>query len=87
MAALAVEPQATRWNTRALSSGYLAQVYGFTDTDGSNPPRGVPCRKSNGPVRRPSLVRTRARALRRYANVGSSRTPPERCRTADGPDR
>lgn len=26
-----------RWNGRALSSGQLAQVYGFTDVDGSRP--------------------------------------------------
>jgi hypothetical protein len=27
----------TRWNGTSLSSGQLAQVYGFTDLDGSQP--------------------------------------------------
>jgi len=26
-----------RWNSQALSTGQLARVYGFTDTDGSQP--------------------------------------------------
>lgn len=34
---LAADPNVTRWNTQSLSSGYLAQVYGFTDADGSQP--------------------------------------------------
>ncbi|NKZ08770.1 SDR family oxidoreductase [Actinomadura latina] len=37
VAALAADPDRARWNGRALSSGGLAQVYGFTDTDGSSP--------------------------------------------------
>ncbi|NEA22681.1 SDR family oxidoreductase [Actinomadura bangladeshensis] len=37
VAALAADPDRARWNGRALSSGGLAQVYGFTDTDGSRP--------------------------------------------------
>ncbi|MGW1677835.1 SDR family oxidoreductase [Saccharopolyspora sp. NPDC002376] len=35
--ALASDPDVARWNTQSLSSGYLAKVYGFTDTDGSRP--------------------------------------------------
>ncbi|GAA4830014.1 SDR family oxidoreductase [Saccharopolyspora rosea] len=35
--ALATDPQVARWNTRSLSSGQLAGVYGFTDVDGSQP--------------------------------------------------
>jgi NAD(P)-dependent dehydrogenase (short-subunit alcohol dehydrogenase family) len=35
--ALATDPDVARWNGRSLSSGQLAQVYGFTDTDGSRP--------------------------------------------------
>ena len=35
--ALAVDPDAARWNGQSLSSGGLAQVYGFTDLDGSRP--------------------------------------------------
>jgi NAD(P)-dependent dehydrogenase (short-subunit alcohol dehydrogenase family) len=35
--ALAADPEAGRWNGRSLSSGQLAQVYGFTDVDGSRP--------------------------------------------------
>ncbi|WP_371778935.1 SDR family oxidoreductase [Streptosporangium subroseum] len=35
--ALADDPEAGRWNGRSLSSGQLAQVYGFTDVDGSRP--------------------------------------------------
>jgi NAD(P)-dependent dehydrogenase (short-subunit alcohol dehydrogenase family) len=35
--ALAADPEAGRWNGRSLSSGQLAQIYGFTDVDGSRP--------------------------------------------------
>lgn len=35
--ALAADPDAARWNGQSLSSGQLAQVYGFTDLDGSRP--------------------------------------------------
>jgi NAD(P)-dependent dehydrogenase (short-subunit alcohol dehydrogenase family) len=37
VAALAVDPDRGRWNGRSVSSGELAQVYGFTDIDGSRP--------------------------------------------------
>jgi len=37
VAALAADPDVARWNGRSLSSGQLAQVYGFTDLDGSRP--------------------------------------------------
>ncbi|MFJ5840699.1 SDR family oxidoreductase [Streptomyces shenzhenensis] len=37
VAALAADPDAARWNGQSLSSGGLAQVYGFTDLDGSRP--------------------------------------------------
>jgi NAD(P)-dependent dehydrogenase (short-subunit alcohol dehydrogenase family) len=37
VAALAADPDVGRWNGRSLSSGQLAQVYGFTDLDGSRP--------------------------------------------------
>jgi len=37
VAALAADPDVARWNGRSLSSGQLAQVYGFTDRDGSRP--------------------------------------------------
>jgi NAD(P)-dependent dehydrogenase (short-subunit alcohol dehydrogenase family) len=37
VAALAADPDAMRWSGQALSSGQLARVYGFTDTDGSQP--------------------------------------------------
>jgi len=36
-AALAADPEVSRWSGRSLSSGQLARVYGFTDTDGSRP--------------------------------------------------
>lgn len=36
-AALAGDPEVARFNGQSLSSGYLARVYGFTDTDGSQP--------------------------------------------------
>ncbi|MFG2089011.1 SDR family oxidoreductase [Spirillospora sp. NPDC048824] len=36
-AALAADPDRARWNGASLSSGGLAQVYGFTDADGSRP--------------------------------------------------
>ncbi|MER6092309.1 SDR family oxidoreductase [Streptomyces bluensis] len=35
--ALAADPDVARWNGESLSSGGLAQVYGFTDLDGSRP--------------------------------------------------
>lgn len=37
VAALAGDPEAVRWNGQSLSSGELAQFYGFTDVDGSQP--------------------------------------------------
>jgi NAD(P)-dependent dehydrogenase (short-subunit alcohol dehydrogenase family) len=37
VAALAADPGRARWNGQSLSSGQLAQVYGFTDLDGSQP--------------------------------------------------
>ena len=37
VAALAADPDVARWNGMSLSSGGLAQVYGFTDLDGSQP--------------------------------------------------
>ncbi|WP_119299646.1 SDR family oxidoreductase [Dongia deserti] len=37
IAALAADPDRARWNGNSLSSGQLAQLYGFTDLDGSRP--------------------------------------------------
>jgi NAD(P)-dependent dehydrogenase (short-subunit alcohol dehydrogenase family) len=37
VAALAADPDVARWTGKALSSGQLAKVYGFTDLDGSQP--------------------------------------------------
>ena len=37
VAALALDPEVSRWNGKSLSSGQLAKVYGFTDLDGSQP--------------------------------------------------
>jgi NAD(P)-dependent dehydrogenase (short-subunit alcohol dehydrogenase family) len=37
VAALAADPDRSRWNGQSLSSGQLAKVYGFTDLDGSQP--------------------------------------------------
>ncbi len=37
VAALAQDPDVSRWNGRSLSSGQLARIYGFTDVDGSQP--------------------------------------------------
>ncbi|MBP1871981.1 NAD(P)-dependent dehydrogenase (short-subunit alcohol dehydrogenase family) [Ensifer adhaerens] len=37
IAAVAADPQKARWNGQSLSSGSLAQAYGFTDLDGSRP--------------------------------------------------
>lgn len=37
VAALAADPDVARWNGQSLSSAQLAQVYGFTDIDGSQP--------------------------------------------------
>jgi NAD(P)-dependent dehydrogenase (short-subunit alcohol dehydrogenase family) len=36
-AALAADGERARWNGQSLSSGQLAQAYGFTDTDGTRP--------------------------------------------------
>jgi NAD(P)-dependent dehydrogenase (short-subunit alcohol dehydrogenase family) len=37
VAALARDPEVSRWNGQSLSSGQLARIYGFTDLDGSQP--------------------------------------------------
>jgi NAD(P)-dependent dehydrogenase (short-subunit alcohol dehydrogenase family) len=37
VAALAADPDVARWSGQSLSSGALAQVYGFTDVDGTRP--------------------------------------------------
>jgi NAD(P)-dependent dehydrogenase (short-subunit alcohol dehydrogenase family) len=37
IAALAADPDRAHWNGQSLSSGQLAQIYGFTDLDGSRP--------------------------------------------------
>ena len=37
VAALAADPDVARWNGESLSSGQLAQLYNFTDLDGSQP--------------------------------------------------
>jgi NAD(P)-dependent dehydrogenase (short-subunit alcohol dehydrogenase family) len=37
VAALACDPDVSRWNGQSVSSGQLARVYGFTDLDGSQP--------------------------------------------------
>jgi NAD(P)-dependent dehydrogenase (short-subunit alcohol dehydrogenase family) len=37
VAALAADPDRARWNQQSLTSGALAQVYGFTGVDGSRP--------------------------------------------------
>jgi NAD(P)-dependent dehydrogenase (short-subunit alcohol dehydrogenase family) len=37
VAALAADTNLSRWNGKSVSSGDLAKVYGFTDTDGSRP--------------------------------------------------
>jgi len=37
VAALARDPNVSRWNGKSLSSGQLAKIYGFTDLDGSRP--------------------------------------------------
>lgn len=37
VAALAKDPEVSRWNGQSLSSGQLAKTYGFTDLDGSQP--------------------------------------------------
>jgi NAD(P)-dependent dehydrogenase (short-subunit alcohol dehydrogenase family) len=37
VAALAQDPNVSRWNGKSLSSGQLAKIYNFTDLDGSQP--------------------------------------------------
>lgn len=36
-AALAADPNVSRWSGQTLSSGHAAKVYGFADADGSRP--------------------------------------------------
>src|SRR5262245_43349031 len=36
-AALAMDPNVSRWTGQSLSSGHLAKIYNFTDADGSRP--------------------------------------------------
>ena len=54
VAALAADPDRARWNGQSLSSGGLAQVYGFTDLDGSRPDAGATSGKSRIPASRPT---------------------------------
>ena len=37
VAHLAADPNVSRWNGQSVSSGQLANIYGFTDVDGSQP--------------------------------------------------
>lgn len=37
IAAIAADPDRSRWNQRSVTSGQLADAYGFTDLDGSRP--------------------------------------------------
>jgi hypothetical protein len=37
VAALAADADRARWNQRSVTSGELADAYGFTDVDGSRP--------------------------------------------------
>jgi NAD(P)-dependent dehydrogenase (short-subunit alcohol dehydrogenase family) len=37
VAALALDPDRTRWNQQSVTSGELGNIYGFTDLDGSQP--------------------------------------------------
>lgn len=37
VAALAADPERTRWNQQSVTAGDLARVYGFTDLDGTQP--------------------------------------------------
>jgi NAD(P)-dependent dehydrogenase (short-subunit alcohol dehydrogenase family) len=37
VAALAADDERSRWNQRSVTSGELAEAYGFTDVDGSRP--------------------------------------------------
>jgi NAD(P)-dependent dehydrogenase (short-subunit alcohol dehydrogenase family) len=37
VAALAADPEVARWNGQVVSTGQLAPIYGFTDTDGTQP--------------------------------------------------
>jgi NAD(P)-dependent dehydrogenase (short-subunit alcohol dehydrogenase family) len=37
VAALTTDPNRARWNKKSVSSGQLANEYGFTDVDGSRP--------------------------------------------------
>lgn len=79
VAALAQDPEVARWNGQSLSSGQLAQVYGFTALDGRSPRRLEvrPRRPGRGPAGRRGGLSPSPPADR-------TRTPPQptRSRTA-----
>jgi hypothetical protein len=52
--ALAADPDRSRWNGQSFSSGGLAQIYGFTDIDGSRPTPGDTYQKYRMPENRPT---------------------------------
>ena len=61
VAALAADPDRARWNGQSLSSGQLAQVYGFTDLDGSRPDAWryiVEVQDAGKPAERPAIARS-----------------------------
>jgi NAD(P)-dependent dehydrogenase (short-subunit alcohol dehydrogenase family) len=69
VAALAQDPDVSRWNGQSLSSGQLAKIYGFTDLDGSQPDawrhHGSSGRRQTGRCDRLSLERPRFPAFAR----------------------
>jgi hypothetical protein len=67
VAALAADPDRARWNGQSLSSGQLAQIYGFTDLDGCRPMPGATswrCRKPANLPTRPLIDSLRPRSAR-----------------------
>ena len=60
VAALAGDPEVARWNGQSLSSGGLAQVYGFTDLDGTQARllalHGRGSRRGTGPPATPATA-------------------------------
>jgi NAD(P)-dependent dehydrogenase (short-subunit alcohol dehydrogenase family) len=59
VAALAADPSRARWNQRSLTSGELADAYGFTDVDGTQPQvwRYIADSRGDGPPPDPDAYR------------------------------
>jgi len=84
VAALAADPEVARWNQASISSGQLAQEYGFTDVDGSTPTPGATSSRSRTPANRripPATAEGSLAPAREPGAVASCRRRPWHPRT------